>query len=141
MTDDEGAAHAKLLAEYRALDEEYEGQDGLPEEIDARLGALELAMEKLEFRPLIFKAEEIARAGAFVTLERNGELAVYRGFVRPGDEPREEDDVDSGEQAEDEQGAELSAGSYLDDVGHGTVISSAGQALGASAPTTRMMVY
>ena len=27
MTDDEGAAHAKLLAEYRALEEEYEGQD------------------------------------------------------------------------------------------------------------------
>jgi ParB family chromosome partitioning protein len=28
MTDDEGAAHAKLLAEYRALEEEYVGQDG-----------------------------------------------------------------------------------------------------------------
>lgn len=28
MTDEEGAAHAKLLAEYRALEEEYAGQDG-----------------------------------------------------------------------------------------------------------------
>ena len=27
MTDDEGAAHAKLLAEYRALEEEYAGQE------------------------------------------------------------------------------------------------------------------
>ncbi|MBO9467256.1 ParB N-terminal domain-containing protein [Tropicibacter sp. R15_0] len=127
MTDDEGAAHAKLLAEYRAIEEEYEGQDEFPEEIDARLGALEVAMEKLEARPLIFDVEEIARAGAFVTLDRYGELAVYRGFVRPEDEARA--DVHSSEQAADGQGAELSATSSADGVGHGTVITSAGQAL------------
>ena len=134
MTDDEGAAHAKLLAEYRAIEDEYEGQDEFPEEIDARLGALEVAMEKLEARPLIFDDEEIARAGAFVTLDRYGELAVYRGFVRPEDEPREDADVHSGEQAADGQGVELSAGSYVDGVGHGTVIISAGQALGVNVP-------
>lgn len=134
MTDEEGAAHAKLLAEYRALEEECEGQDEFPEEIDARLGALEVAMEKLEARPLIFDAEEIARAGAFVTLDRHGELAVYRGFVRPEDEPREKADVHCGEQAADGQGAELSAASNTDGVGHGTVITSAGQALGVNVP-------
>ena len=134
MTDDEGAAHAKLLAEYRALEEEYEDQDEFPEEIDARLGELEVAMEKLEARPLIFDDEEIARAGAFVTLDRYGELAVYRGFVRPEDEPREDADVHSGEQAADGQGVELSAGCNVDGVGHGTVITSAGQALAAIVP-------
>ncbi|WP_010138193.1 ParB/RepB/Spo0J family partition protein [Oceanicola sp. S124] len=134
MTDDEGAAHAKLLAEYRALEEEYEGQDEFPEEIDARLGALEVAMEKLEARPLIFDDQEIARAGAFVTLGRYGELAVYRGFVRPEDEPREDADVQSGEQAMGGQGAELSAASNVDGIGHGTVITCAGQALGANVP-------
>ena len=134
MTDDEGAAHAKLLAEYRALEEEYEGQDEFPEEIDARLGALEVAMEKLEARPLIFDDVEIARAGAFVTLDRFGELAVSRGFVRPEDEPREDADVHSGEPAADGQGTELSAASSADGVGHGTVITSAGQALAANVP-------
>jgi ParB family transcriptional regulator, chromosome partitioning protein len=134
MTDDEGAAHAKLLAEYRALEEEYEGQDEFPEEIDARLGELEVAMEKLEARPLIFDDEEIARAGAFVTLDRYGELAVYRGFVRLEDEPQADADVHSGEQAADEQGAELSTDSHVDGVGHGAVITSAGQALGANVP-------
>jgi ParB family chromosome partitioning protein len=134
MTDDEGAAHAKLLAEYRALEEEYEGQDEFPEEVDARLGALEVEMEKLEVRPQIFDAEEIARAGAFVTLDRYGELAVYRGFVRPEDEPREDADVHSGEPAADGQGAEFAAGSNVDGVGHGTVITSAVQALGATVP-------
>ena len=134
MTDDEGAAHAELLAEYRALEKQYEGQDEFPEEIDARLGELEVAMEKLEARPLIFDDEEIGRAGAFVTLDRYGELAVYRGFVRPEDEPREDADVHSGEQAADGQSVELSAGSNVDGIGHGTVITSAGQALGANVP-------
>ncbi|WP_146592488.1 ParB/RepB/Spo0J family partition protein [Puniceibacterium confluentis] len=134
MTDDEGAAHAKLLADYRALEEEYEDQDELPEEIDARLGELEVAMEKLKARPLIFDGEEIARAGAFVTLDRYGELAVYRGFVRPEDEPREDADVHSGEPAADGQGAELSTGSNVNGVGYGTVITSAGQSVGANVP-------
>lgn len=68
MTDEEGEAHAKLLAEYRALEKEYEGQDELPEEIDARLGDLEVAMAKFEARPLIFDAEEIARVVDFLRL-------------------------------------------------------------------------
>lgn len=134
MTDDEGAAHAKLLAEYRALEEQYEGQDEFPEEIDARLGELEAAMEKLEARPLILDDEEIARAKAFVTLERYSELAVYRGFVRPEDEPRADVDVHSGEPAADGEGAELSAASGTVGVGNGTVISSSGRAVGVNVP-------
>lgn len=47
MTEEENAAHAGLLAEYRALEEEYSGQDEFPEEIDARLGQLEMAMKAL----------------------------------------------------------------------------------------------
>ena len=88
--DDEGAAHAKLLAEYRALEEECACQDEIPDEIDTRLSVLEREMEKIETRPLIFDPLEIGRAGAFVTLDRYGALAVYRGYVRPEDEPVEE---------------------------------------------------
>jgi len=80
MTDDEGAAHAKLLAEYRALEDEYAGQDEIPDEIDTRLGVLEAEMEKIETRPLIFNPTKIGRAGAFVTLDRYGTLTVYRGY-------------------------------------------------------------
>ncbi|WP_425101000.1 ParB/RepB/Spo0J family partition protein [Tropicibacter sp. S64] len=127
MTDDEGVAHAKLLAEYRALEEEYEGQDELPEEVDTRLGVLEVAMEKLEARPLIFDTEDVARAGAFVTLDRYGELAVHRGFVRPEDEPREEIDVHSGEPVADGQGGDVEA-SASNNAG-GAMITFGGQAL------------
>lgn len=43
-------------------------------------------------------------------------------------------DVHSGEQAADGQGAKLSVASNTDGVGHGTVITSAGQAFGANVP-------
>ncbi len=79
---------------------------------------------------MIFDAEEIARAGAFVALDSYGELDVYRSFVRPEDELREDADVHRGGQAVGGQGAELSAGSNVDGIGHGTVITSACQALG-----------
>ena len=137
MSDDEGVAHAKLLAEYRALEEEYSGQDEFPEEVDARLGEMEMAMEALEARPLIFDPVEVARAGAFVTLDRDGRLAVYRGYVRPEDEVPLETSVDNG----DKQGVDGQVGdggmsaSELAGLPHpGTVITSGGQPLGAGLP-------
>ena len=90
LSADEAAEHAKLLAEYRALEEEYSGQDEYPEEIDTQLGELEAAIEAFEQRPLTFDVAEVVRAGVFVTLDRDGNLAVYRGYVRPEEEPREE---------------------------------------------------
>lgn len=118
MTDAEGATHAKLLAEYWALEEEYEAQDEFPEGFDAR--------------PLIFGVDKIGRAGAFVTLDRLGELAVSPGFMQPEDELREDADVHSGGQAADGQGAELSAAGNVDAISQGRVITSDGQALGAN---------
>jgi ParB family chromosome partitioning protein len=78
-------------------------KDEYPEEIDTRLGELETAIEAFEQRPPIFDAAEVVRAGVFVTLDRDGGLAVHRGYVRLEDEPREEtvanfgDELDKGE--------------------------------------------
>lgn len=136
MTEEESAAHASLLAEYRALEEEYSGQDEYPEEIDARLGQLEMAMERLEQRPLIYDPAEVGHAGVFVTLDRDGSLAVYRGYVRPEDEPREEtavqdgDGVDAMGQGGDVGGSSWNASSIS---AVGTVITSGGQPIGADA--------
>ena len=134
MADEERAAHAVLLAEYRALEEEYSGQDEYPEEIDARLGQLEMAMEALEQRPLIYDDAEIPRAGVFVTLDRDGSLAVYRGYVRPEDEPREEAAVRDGDGADAMgQGGDAGGSDWQASVssGGGTVITSGGQPIGA----------
>jgi len=76
LNDKHGIAYAALLAEYRALEEEYSGQDECPEEVDAKLGKREAAMGALEQRPLIYDPVEVARAGVFVTLDREGGLAM-----------------------------------------------------------------
>jgi ParB family chromosome partitioning protein len=136
MTDEESTAHASLLAEYRALEEEYSGQDEYPEEIDARLGQLEMAMEALEQRPLIYDPTEVARAGVFVTLDRDGSLAVYRGYVRPEDEPREETAAQEGDGADAMgQGGDVGVPSWKPSAtsAGGTVISSGGQPIGTDA--------
>jgi ParB family chromosome partitioning protein len=136
MTDDEGAAHAKLLAEYRALEEEYAGQDEIPDEIDTRLGVLETEMEKIETRPLNFDQTEIGRAGAFVTLDRYGALAVYRGYVRPEDEPVEETAVQDGaDPALAGQGDDCDLADGHAGTAHvGTIIMSGGQPVGGDLP-------
>jgi ParB family transcriptional regulator, chromosome partitioning protein len=137
LSADEAAEHAKLLAEYRALEEEYSGQDEYPEEIDARLGELESAMEALEQRPLIFDAAEVVRAGVFVTLDRDGKLAVYRGYVRPEDEPREETVANFGNEVVLEgQGADVGvSGNQLPSGSPAaTVITSGGQPFSAGLP-------
>jgi ParB family transcriptional regulator, chromosome partitioning protein len=136
MTDEKSAAHATLLAEYRALEEEYSGQNEYPAEIDARLGQLEMAMEALEQRPLIYDPTEIARAGVFVTLDRDGTLAVYRGYVRPEDEPREETAVQEGDGPDAMgQGGDAGVSSWNPSAtsAGGTVIISGGHPIGADA--------
>jgi ParB family transcriptional regulator, chromosome partitioning protein len=91
MTDAESASHAKLLAEFQALEAEYAEVDEYPDEIDARLGDLEAAMEALERRPLVFDSAEVVRSGVFVTLDRDGDLAIHRGYMRVEDEPQIDD--------------------------------------------------
>jgi ParB family transcriptional regulator, chromosome partitioning protein len=136
MTDEESAAHASLLAEYRALEEEYSGQDEYPEEIDARLGQLEMAMEAFEQRPLIYDDAEILRAGVFVTLDRDGSLAIYRGYVRPEDEPRKETAVQEDDGTDTTgQGGDVGVSSWKPSAtsAGGAVITSGGQPIGADA--------
>ncbi len=134
MTEEESAAHAALLAEYRALEEEYSGQDEYPEEIDARLGQLEMAMEALEQRPLIYDQAEVGRAGVFVTLDRDGSLAVYREYVRLEGEPREESAVQEGGSPDAVgQGGDVCGSDWTSSVASagGTVVTSDGQQIGA----------
>lgn len=134
---EEAAKHAKLLAEYRTLEEEYSGQDEYPEEIDTRLGELGGAMEAFEQRPLIFDATEVVRAGVFVTLDRDGGLAVYRGYVRPKDEPCEETVANFGDELGAEgQGADDGVSAYQLPSGSSaaTIITSGGKPFSVGLP-------
>jgi ParB family chromosome partitioning protein len=136
MTEAEAAEHAKLLAEYRALEVEWSEAGEVPEEIDAKMSELVAAMEILETRPMIFDPAEIARAGVFVTFDREGALVVHRGFVRPEDEAPVETAVNvDGANVQDEtdgQGAQSEASGVATPNGSmpgsaGSVITSGGQ--------------
>ncbi|ALJ06920.1 ParB/RepB/Spo0J family partition protein [Brevundimonas sp. DS20] len=86
MTPEEEATRNALQAELDKLTAEYEDAPELPEEIDQRLSEIETALEAIELRPLAFEPDDIARAGAFVSIDRNGGLTIERGYVRPEDE-------------------------------------------------------
>ncbi len=86
ITADEQATIEVLQTEQGKLEAEYQDADELPDEVDARLGEIEAALSAFDNRPHIYDPAEIARAGAFVSIDSDGSLLVDRGFVRPEDE-------------------------------------------------------
>ena len=86
LTAEEEAAREALQAEYDRLEETYAEAEELPEEADQRLAEIETALAAFEERPVRFDPVEIARAGAFVSIDGCGHLRVERGYVRPEDE-------------------------------------------------------
>lgn len=86
LSEDEEAARAALQSELDTLEADYADADELPEEVDHRLAEIETALAQFDARPMAFDTEEMARAGAFVSIDQYGMLRVERGYVRPEDE-------------------------------------------------------
>ncbi len=86
LTAEEEATRDALRAEYDQLEEEYGSAEEVPEEIEQRFTEIETALGTLEDRPVAFDPNEVARAGAFVSIDGEGVLRVERGYVRPEDE-------------------------------------------------------
>jgi ParB family chromosome partitioning protein len=88
LSDDEHARREALRDEMAEIEERYfqESDEDLPEEIDKRLADIEAELDGFENRPVIFDPTEIARAGAFISIDGDGTLKVERGYVRPEDE-------------------------------------------------------
>ena len=83
VTEEDQVRYDAAVAEYNTLSEDYEGEEELPEKVDARLGELEAVMAEIDERPALFRAAEMLHAGAFVSVEHDGRLRIERGFVRP----------------------------------------------------------
>jgi ParB family chromosome partitioning protein len=86
LTAEEEAARDALQAEFDRLSEEYACADDLPDAVDERLSELETALEGFTARPVVFDPDDVARAGAFVSIAPDGGLRVERGYIRPEDE-------------------------------------------------------
>ena len=97
LSEEEQAVYDALRQEYGALEETYAEVDELPDEVDQRLGEIEAALEAFDNRPPVFGPDDIARAGAFVSLDGSGDLKIERGYVRPEDEAMAEPEPVDGE--------------------------------------------
>jgi ParB family transcriptional regulator, chromosome partitioning protein len=86
LTAEEQGAIEALKAEHDKLEVEYANADGLPDDVDPRLGEIETALPAFEDRPVSYDPAEVARAGVFVSIDSDGTLSVDRGYVRPEDE-------------------------------------------------------
>jgi len=91
LTTEEQATIDALNAEQAKLEFDYQDADELPEEVDQRLSEIEAALIAFEERAIIYEPTDIARAGAFVSIDAEGRLLVDRGYVRPEDEAPRQD--------------------------------------------------
>ena len=86
MSAEEEATCTALRQEMEAIEAASAEAEELTDAQDLRLSEIECALGALTERPVLFDPAEVARAGAFVSIGRSGELLVERGFVRPEDE-------------------------------------------------------
>jgi ParB family transcriptional regulator, chromosome partitioning protein len=100
LTEEERATLDALNAEYAKIEADYQDADELPDEIDRRLGEIEMARSAFEALSIVYDPAEIARAGVFVSIDAEGVLSIDRGYVRPEDEAPAA--VDATTEAQDE---------------------------------------
>jgi ParB family chromosome partitioning protein len=90
---DEQARIEALKAELEAIEAEYGQSSDVPVDVNDRYDTIQHEVQTICMRPVTYDPDEMARAGAFVSLDRAGSLSVERGFVRPQDEPVVERDA------------------------------------------------
>ncbi len=95
---DEGEARLEALREEAdRLEDQWSGADDIPDDVTARVNAIDVEIAAIVSPPLVYDPAEVARAGAFVSIDVDGSPYVERGFVKPEDEPVEEPADDEGE--------------------------------------------
>ena len=95
LSDEEEATVAALQQDVDDIETASAEAEELTDEQDQRMGELETAIEALNARPIVFDADEVVRAGAFVSIAADGSLRIERGYVRPEDELPIEPEVEA----------------------------------------------
>ncbi|MFM2043936.1 MAG: hypothetical protein RLY86_2512 [Pseudomonadota bacterium] len=85
-TEEEAARAEELRDAYTRLEEEHAALPVMPDDVAARLVALEAELAAIEERET-YAPEDVALAGAFVCLGFDGMARVERGYLRREDDP------------------------------------------------------
>jgi len=94
LSEEQQETRDTLQAELDQLEADYAEAEELPDEIDARLGEIETAIAAMDERPMRYDPQEMARAGAFISIDADGSLRIERGYMRPEDEPPVESEAE-----------------------------------------------
>src|SRR6185437_2938379 len=86
LSETDAARRLELAARFDALAEQHAGDADVPDEVEAELVAIERELDAIGGRERVYRPEDIARAGAAVSLNGDGTLRVERGYLRPEDE-------------------------------------------------------
>ena len=130
LSEEEAATREALRSEADELEATYADADEIPEAVDARLSEIETALEAFEQRPVLYAPEDVARAGAFVSIDGSGKLRIERGYVRPEDEPplaESEIVIDEGEDGVSTTSAPIGAARAVEATGDGVIYSEPAQ--------------
>lgn len=87
LSEEEAANEVALRAEAENIEAEYDAAPEYPEDVSRRLKEIDTALTAIEERAYVYEPADIAIAGAFVSIDREGRLQVERGYVRREDEP------------------------------------------------------
>ena len=95
----------------RRWNREHADADEIPDEVSERIDALDQEIADFEDRPLRYEADEIARAGVFVTIDHDGRPLIKRGYVHAEDEaPARSIDARAGADADVDAGERRTLG-------------------------------
>lgn len=114
LSDEDEARLAEAAAEHDELIEGYSSYDEMPEDVAAKVEALDNEIDAINDKRSAYDPDVIVRGGVFVVLNSVGMPRIERGFVRAEDEPLPEPDaedetVQDESVADDEQDAEADA--------------------------------
>jgi ParB family transcriptional regulator, chromosome partitioning protein len=120
LSAEEQAALDELQQQLEALWEASEGEGEAGDEVFAEIDRLEDQIATLSEN--VFLPEDISRAGAFVTLGRDGAVRIERGYLRPEDAGADESTPHKSKRPSDEDsGPRLSAALVAELTAHRTV--------------------
>ncbi|MGE4302636.1 MAG: ParB/RepB/Spo0J family partition protein [Novosphingobium sp.] len=107
LSDEDEKQLEAASAEYDQLVDGYDSYDEMPEDVAAKVEALDAEIDAISDKRQAYDANVIAHGGVFVVLNHDGTVRIERGFVRAEDEaladPQPESEVIDPETVEDEQ--------------------------------------
>lgn len=96
LSEADEVAYAAAKHEFDDLTAEWENtDDDLPPDVDKRFAELEAEIERIDAMREGHDPNNITRGGVFVTLNHDGTARIERGFIRPGDEKPEPEQLDA----------------------------------------------